>query len=87
MRWFPRRASDRKEVSDRDTDVQDQALRMDEAREAQREGREALERAYEQWPEVSDLAQVLRELRSRNHFSEQVRVMLQRASAPAPKRR
>jgi hypothetical protein len=72
--------------AEREADERDAAQRMSEARSAQQEGKEALERAYAQWGEVSDLAQVLRELRSRNHFSEQVKVMLQRASSATPRR-
>jgi aminopeptidase N len=70
-----------------DVDEQERAARMDAARAAQREGREALERAYAQWGEVSDLARVLKELRDRNHFSEQVKVMFQHAASSPPHRR
>ncbi len=69
---------------DKDVNLEE---RMEKAREARQEGRDALEQAYSQWREVADLAQVLHELRTRNHFAEQVKVMLQHAVPPPPKRR
>lgn len=80
--WRRRREPDPAEDSDVTLEQ-----RMAQAQEARQEGRAALEQAYSQWREVSDLAQVLHELRTRNHFSEQVKVMLQHAAPPAPKRR
>lgn len=87
MRKLPWRRTPDDDASEREEAEAERAQRMDAARAAQREGREALERAYAHWGEVSDLAQALRELRTRNHFSEQIKLMVQRAGTPPPKRR
>jgi hypothetical protein len=82
-RWWPHF---HKETDPEDHDVHRED-RMRAARAARQAGREALRQAYSQFPEVEELSDTLRALRTQNHFSEQVRTMLQAAVVPPPQPR
>lgn len=73
-----------------DEDGKSHAERMSEARHAITEGERTLTEVVRLGDEVGEMADKLKRIRSRNHFSELVAEMLKSqgggSSAPAPKR-